>query len=1173
MGEISFSYNINTEPVYEARFRYWFLDSIEYGFAYQRYVAFSDASIFNGPVAITKVATGLYKYYDLFLDKKAHITTYNNLIKNFDTVQYNMQEERQEEFLNRPDGCLAKEYEGNWLSKDFLLDTLGNYFNSITEKIYYNDLNMYNAMYKFKEYNYARVNNDGTIGGSFSIGLNIIKNIYSKEPDKKILNKIQSISLKPFCMEMNIFDVYFGLRNEIIANKIPQIFLKRPTLQGNVINTLLAKYPDIFQLQIGQIVNGTTNDKAITSIKNIFSEVNDKYVTINDFIQGYGYGKVCSIFENAMASMSGIVADLITKYKGVIHDKFNTSYDNKSLEQFVLDRKLCIITNEVTAIAGFKDLQINHMYQCSKYGKSFQYNKAFFTKANGKDANGYYKLYFITKDNHNVYSYKYIRIDKLSKDMNMHNSLVYAQQDRNSMEIYNNFTEVNKSKNKLFISNDNILITKDKFDAVLGNDIINTFRDRYGIDLFINNKSLFRSNYNISLLNQYFIDRKDYYSSVFNQVQSLIKSKVFVSAPDFDTVIKEHLPFDYINTLHNNYAGMIIPLSRTRHQGYIDNIDIMVRKTSKDGYLDDNVSASVIPKDIAYITTLDLFFDKNKFDAYIEYKNSQITKSKVHAFINKDSYINKTFKYSVIEGSNWAQKNPAKIWSDKQLQAQKQGVKGHIEGILYATAIQEDVYAYESLFVDKTSYICYYNYDKTWAEDKVLKAKLNNQLTIDIKQQKGQMFDCVSPFIKEQLKGFYDYGIFSNRVICESNLFNQIQDIHRKSYNAGIRPEDFGNWAWIYETPDPFEGLGFNIDELLLPENDTRYENFEDIIFDKQNMRPRNPVKVINDNTFIAKYPIRHPLPEYSNVAINYEDSAVIIDNFYGIETEIMHTVFLKFYRIWQSKLFEFGTMTMVQSVKSMLEYMYAWIMEYFPVNEIEQALRVFKLIRWYGETSIIQNSQYIVTYEYDTLESKLNTGTCLIPNDLDTNDTMYVDAKLGVIRSNPIYINDGQTDISVTFEIDNRKNTTFTFSLSNTVGSVNIYINDVLVDTLSRSALNLTYELPYTGDINIIKIEKTASHNLNGTFYIGNIKVPNGTFKELSIEFDPTLKAGNKPLNEIAKKMISFANLHDNKDEAYDVIRKGNLGVGEIYKHLMEYWELHHQGKHKGKRLTIKEV
>ena len=76
MGEISFSYSIKSEPLYETSFKYWFSESIEHTFAYQRYIAFSDASIFNSPVAITKVATGLYQYYDLFLDNKVHAAIY-----------------------------------------------------------------------------------------------------------------------------------------------------------------------------------------------------------------------------------------------------------------------------------------------------------------------------------------------------------------------------------------------------------------------------------------------------------------------------------------------------------------------------------------------------------------------------------------------------------------------------------------------------------------------------------------------------------------------------------------------------------------------------------------------------------------------------------------------------------------------------------------------------------------------------------------------------------------------------------------------------------------------------------------------------------------------------------------------------------------------------------------
>ena len=80
MGEISFRYMRKYEPVYEAVFKYWFADSKEYSFAYQRYIALSDTSIFNDPVAISKVATGFYSLHDLFVDKVIHPTIEQNMI-------------------------------------------------------------------------------------------------------------------------------------------------------------------------------------------------------------------------------------------------------------------------------------------------------------------------------------------------------------------------------------------------------------------------------------------------------------------------------------------------------------------------------------------------------------------------------------------------------------------------------------------------------------------------------------------------------------------------------------------------------------------------------------------------------------------------------------------------------------------------------------------------------------------------------------------------------------------------------------------------------------------------------------------------------------------------------------------------------------------------------------
>ena len=90
MGELSFNFVPTTEHQYLAQFKYWFEHSIKYTFAYRRYISLSDTSIFNSPVAITKVATGLSDLYDLFVDKLTYPITHKELTKNVYKVPYNI---------------------------------------------------------------------------------------------------------------------------------------------------------------------------------------------------------------------------------------------------------------------------------------------------------------------------------------------------------------------------------------------------------------------------------------------------------------------------------------------------------------------------------------------------------------------------------------------------------------------------------------------------------------------------------------------------------------------------------------------------------------------------------------------------------------------------------------------------------------------------------------------------------------------------------------------------------------------------------------------------------------------------------------------------------------------------------------------------------------------------
>lgn len=810
-----------------------------------------------------------------------------------------------------------------------------------------------------------------------------------------------------------------------------------------------------------------------------------------------------------------------------------------------------------------------------------------------KDATTHEDIIFIDKRNGDMATFPVNTfIEKLSKDFGVIKNTEFVFRDSIDVFVYETTNFIYKlPKDLANPDTEEQWTSRTSYDINVHDTMTEIYRISYDMNVCDTMTGVYRKNKTFQfLINSIFVDKtyrpvsiSDLYvgaykdmkdTAIFRQGVDTLKKYVLASYDyDADSLIKSFRDLNFYDIAP--YRGFMLPISKLRRQAYIDRIDEMAKKLHRPVMIDRDWFASSLARPTGGIIP-DLFCDKEAHDVFIDYKNDFIIKGIIHAAVFKDEFVSKLGKDIAVYTNTWVSKSISTMWiQDDFVGFSKEQREVMVNCDVSFTKTPFSVVVNPDIFVDGDDKICYYNYGY-WAERDKYKMTLYQQEAISPPQKDIHILD-LTPAIKP-IGNMYVNQIYHAETLKHTSLYQQIEEVHRMYYHCGIRPEDFGNWVWVYETPDPFDKDPYGIDELLLPENDTRYSDFEDIIFDKQRMRPRNPVKKIDETTFIAKYPIKHPTPEYSDVAVNYDDSAIKYENYYGIETSIMRTVFLKYYRIWQSKLFEFSTMTMTQSVKLMLDYMYSWIMIYFPPEQIEQALRVFKLIRWYGESAIIKNSQYIISYEFEDLKSKLTTGTCAIPNDIDPDDygivanqTMYVDAANGVIRNNPSLI--GVADAHVTFTVNIKKNSTFSFSLLNTVGSVNIYIDSVLVDTLSTSQTNLIYPLNYTGSPITIKIIKDKNNNLNNMFCIGNISIADGAFKDLSIEFDPTLKAGNKPLDEIAKKMLEYANEYDNIQEAYEHIRKANLGVSETYKQMVEYWKIHHENKTKGKRLTIKQV
>ena len=226
MGELSFNFVPTTEPQYLAQFKYWFQHSIKYTFAYRRYISLSDTSIFNSPVAITKVAAGLSDLYELFVDKQAHSIIYNKAM-NIHRVSYNIYIPTYEQIIHKQSKDIIPILDIDFTEKINSSDL--SVYHNLTSKIYTNILNKYrndnaktyiNTLNKYNKEKWGLIQDTLFSCNNFMVekihGNNL--DIYKSELFKKyvkITNDLTPLYVFICCMVFNVN------KNEIL-NKIKE---------------------------------------------------------------------------------------------------------------------------------------------------------------------------------------------------------------------------------------------------------------------------------------------------------------------------------------------------------------------------------------------------------------------------------------------------------------------------------------------------------------------------------------------------------------------------------------------------------------------------------------------------------------------------------------------------------------------------------------------------------------------------------------------------------------------------------------------------------------------------------------------------------------------------------------------------------------------------------------
>ena len=899
-----------------------------------------------------------------------------------------------------------------------------------------------------------------------------------------------------------------------------------------------------------------------------------------------------AVNKNVRTSLS--VYDIIPFAKDIKHlylnntDLFSTSsakflFDTVNIE-FAIKYNANMYMSEIESFTlSYKDLSLHIGFNFFKdvYRFMFINEHNMFANMSKKHIYTLFKQDFADKGYHWIKIYNGINsIQKSKKAFQIILNTNFFEKKSNKMYLNQNkdfFTKISKG---IYITDTQTSINKqsklanhkltmfglDKINHFLQGTFDLIFSNKYYKNLFLDNTAgfLYKEYKETSLNTDYVSDIFKEYFNVDNQ-QSVISinkvNKPMFTSEIIDRIIKHAKGTEVFNT------------------------DSLLDKLIKNTFIQENLICDKLMHNANFISLLNTMVIKKRIQTSFFNNDIFINKLPSSIFINEMLFINKV-RYQILQENNISiYRNTKQICYENNLFLNEY-LQAFMNSDVYVTRdnLALDVFSQEWITTMRYAFMhqditTFRNLQETYADNTgiwTFKQNLVNEF--------DQEFATIDKHIKmyEALRvvrtnnfpaAFYDQYFLSKDIIV--NTLPSLDEIHKIAKDLDVLTNDEIDWAWVYQEDEGFDDP-FKIDELLLPENDSRYEDFEDILFNRKTLKPRNPVQIIDDYTFIAKYPNHYPIKDengenaYKNIAVEYLD----------VRTSIMRKVFIGYYKLWQDHIFEFSRMTIPQSAKTILDYLYVWILMSFAEEDIPEALRVFRQVRWYLERGIIECSEYYITYEPDDLTSgKLDNTNLAIPSDLlppdDSipNNTMYIDTNRHIITNNP---NTLGHEAHITFYIDNNRDTTISFSL-HTLTPVYIILNEglpnkTILDTITLPTTGkMVYNIPYTGDTNTFTIKKLGADNHDNDFFIGNIVIAGmGSNGNLEINFNPKIQ-GNKVLNHVSQKVIAYMNLYEDNEKIINELIKGNVHLSEVYEKLLTYWDLHWKNKDKGKRLTIK--
>ena len=394
-----------------------------------------------------------------------------------------------------------------------------------------------------------------------------------------------------------------------------------------------------------------------------------------------------------------------------------------------------------------------------------------------------------------------------------------------------------------------------------------------------------------------------------------------------------------------------------------------------------------------------------------------------------------------------------------------------------------------------------------------------------------------------------------NKKLCFENDNNM---------SANTRPKELhvdNNWNFVdiikyNDFDDPVLDKG-NIDELILPHKDYRYKDFLKLLFvdGKINLKY---VKEYNNKTgeYTIKIPIENPINIYADIARDYVD----------LDTNILYNVIDSIRTIWQNNVFRYVSMSAQDSLKDILIKLDEHLATiYLKQEEIYQYRRCMQLFRWYSEMAVLNNCEYIL--KFDTTKVEVDYYNKVF-NGLENNITLenmqindeYILAPIDETKSCAIHFRNNsemkEPALKLHFKLYN----------INTTSKIEIIDYDNRIENADETVYecgvhDLNFKLKNRITVRYIPTEKNQSMN------IADINIDGITTRGFTIQYKGKFGEVNSVMQDLLQQLYITEEISEELKGKLKDVTPTSIAIQRI----IDYFEIHHKDKLKGKRLITK--